>query len=135
MRTLDAMIVRLENAGIGTGGLTIFAGSDVNLPDGGNPPLLSLAEAGGPDPTRFHNTSPLRHPTIQVTARGDIYDDVAALADRAWDALGGGATPLVNVVIGDVFFLTMHPYGDIMQLPVDAQQRVRLAFNVAMTRR
>jgi hypothetical protein len=134
VRTIDAMIIRLETKNVGVSGSTIFAGSDINIPVAGDPPLLTLAEAGGPEPTRFHNTASLRHPTIQVTSRGDIYDDVAALLDNAWNALGGDE-PIVNVTIGDVFFLTMHPIGEIMQLPVDANQRVRLVFNVAMTRR
>lgn len=134
MRVVDAIIARLEAKGVGTGGATIFAGSDANLPDGDDPPFLSLAESGGPSPTRFHNTTPLRHPSFQVTSRGGDYDAVAALADLAWNALGGDEV-IANVTIGGVFFLDIHPVGEIMQLPADAQQRVRLVFNIETKRR
>lgn len=135
IRTIDALIVRLADQNVGVGGTTIFAGSDVNLPNTGVPAFITLAEAGGPEPTRFHNTPPLRHPSIQLTARGDLYDEVAALLEAAWDAVGGSDHPIVNMSIGGVFFLSMYPVGEPLQLPVDAQQRVRLAFNIAMTRR
>lgn len=134
MRTLQAVIDRLEAQGLGTEGMTIFAGSDVDLPGipGG---FLTLAETGGGVPIGTHNAGSLRQPTVQVTARADVYTDAAALADLAYLALGGGDQPIVNLDIGGAFFLWMRPTNEPLQLPIDANGRNRLAFNVASLRR
>lgn len=133
--TLDAMVERLEDQGVGTGGETIFAGSDIDLPSAGSPALLTLAESGGFPPMRIHNSSSIRYPSIQITARGSDYQEVSTLLDEAYEALGGGDVKIVNQTIGGVFFLDIHPYTEPLQLPLDAQGRVRLSFNVASTRR
>lgn len=117
-------------------GVTIFAGGDVYLPAEGFPALLSLTETGGAPPDRVHNAKAIRHPTAQVVVRAGEYPDAAAMIDQAYDALGGDETNrIVNVTIEGIFFLDIHPTSEPLQLPVDAQGRVRLAFNIAMTRR
>ena len=134
MRPIDALIARYEAVGVGSAGTTIFAGSDTDLPSSGTPAFLTLLEAGGREPIRAHNTTPIRQPGIQVTARGDSYLEVAALIDAAY-AASGGVDPLVNVTLAGIFFLDIHPTNEPLTLPNDAQNRVRLSFNVAMKRR
>lgn len=134
MRTLDALILRLEQRGTGVAGVDIFAGTDVNLPDQGSPAFLTLVESAGNPPIGTHNAGSLRRPGIQVTARGDLYPEVAALAERAFEDLGG-KDGLTNILLGDVFFLWIRPSSDLFSLPVDAKERVRVSFNLGMTRR
>jgi hypothetical protein len=136
VRVIDAVATRLVSEGVGTKGVTIFAGGDVYLPSAGSPALLSLTETGGAPPDRVHNAKAIRHPTAQVVARAGKYPDAAALIDRAYNALGGDEdNRVVNLTIEGIFFLDIHPTSEVLQLPVDAQGRVRLAFNIAMTRR
>lgn len=133
MRTLDAIVLRLENLGLGSGGTTIFAGSDVAVPNGPGP-FISILETAGRPPLGAHNTSSLRQPGFQIVGRGDIYPDVGTLVDQAYAALGG-VDGLANILLGDVFFLTIRPAGEPFNLPNDAQGRVRIAFNVNTIRR
>lgn len=130
MRPLDAVVARLEAQGLGIAGASIFAGSDVDLPATPGA-FLTLAETGGRGPIGTHNAGSLRQPTFQVTARGDLYPEAAALADQAYLALGGGDQALVNVDLSGVFVLWMHPVTEPLQMPIDAQGRSRLSFNVS----
>lgn len=133
-RVLDAIGTRLQDQGVGTQGTTIFAGGDVYLPSSGAVALFTLTETGGSPPDRVHNSTPIRNPAAQIVARADDYPTAAAAIDLAYDALGGSA-PIVNTTIAGIFFLDIHPTSEVLQLPVDAQGRVRLAFNIAMKRR
>jgi hypothetical protein len=133
VRTMDAIGQRLQDQGVATPGTTLFAGSDVNIPPGPGP-ILTIAETPGQAPIGAHNTTSIRQPAPQITARGDEYPAVAALLELAYTALGG-TNGLSNILIGDVFFLWLRPAGEPFQLPNDAQGRVRLAFNVKSARR
>lgn len=139
MSLITAAVQRLVDRGVGVGGTTIFAGTDVDLPTTGTPAILTLLQTGGEAPVGTQNDGPgaLRKPRFQATARADRYDDALALAEAAWAALGGTPhdptvprLPIVNLLIGDVFFLWMHPITDFIDLPIDANARVRIAFNV-----
>lgn len=124
MRPIDAYLARLESAGCGIGGTTIFVGADVNLPDGPGP-FLTLIETGGIASVGTHQEpTAIRQPYVQATARGDLYDATAALADRTFDALN-----VSNLQIGDLFFLWIRPVQNPFQLPNDANGRVRLVTN------
>lgn len=132
-RTLDALVKIAENANVGTGGTSIFAGTDVDFPNGPGP-FLSLLETPGKPPVGAHNASSLRQPGIQVTARGDEYPTVAAMLELALLAYGGEQA-LVNIEVENVFFLTIRPSSEPFTLPNDAQGRVRIAFNLSAIRR
>lgn len=124
MRVLDAFVARLEGQGLGVAGTTIFAGSDVDLPPGPTA-FLTLVETGGRAPIGTHQEPiAIQQPTIQVTARADLYPAAAALADQVIAALS-----VTNLVIGDLFFLFIRPGQSPVSLPIDAQGRVRLATN------
>lgn len=133
MRTIDAIVERLRTQLSLIPGKTIFKGSDVVLPDGG--PLVTVIETAGRPSTRVHNSKELSRPGVQVTVRGPLYEPVGAMVDAAYVALGGGDRPLANILIGDVFFLDIAPVQPPFQLPNDPKGRVRLVFNVNMTRR
>jgi hypothetical protein len=133
MRTMDAIILRLEQRAIGVGGETIFAGADASLP-GGPGPFVTVSETGGRPPIAAHNTTSLHQPSLQLVARGDLMPDVGTLVDQMHKIMGGDVG-LSNILIGDVFFLYIRPTGEPFQLPNDAQGRVRLAFNINSMRR
>lgn len=134
MRVLDAIARRLQDSGVGTEGTTIFAGGDVFIPQDGTSAIITLTETGGRPPDRVHNSMPILHPSVQIVARADQYPNAAAMIDAAYNALGG-QNKIVNTTLSGIFFLDIHPTSEPLQLPVDAQGRVRLAFNIDMTRR
>jgi hypothetical protein len=128
-RPILAVLRLLQDRGCGTEGETLFGGTDSDLP---NVPtaILSVQQTGGPL-VRVHNTSSLRFPGFQVTARGDVYNEVDELIHRAFDAIDGGETQkIVNLLVLDTFFLWMRPASVIYTLPNDVNQHVRLVFNV-----
>lgn len=133
METIDAVALRLEQEGVGAGGTTIFMGSDVNFP-GNVSAFISIMQTAGKPPIGVHNSTSLRQPALQITARGDRYGDVQILVADAYSALGGDEG-LSDILIGDVFFLSMRPSSELFDLPPDAQGRVRIAFNVNALRR
>lgn len=133
MSVIDAIVTRLHDAGVGQRDVNIFAGGDAYIPVGPGP-FISLIDTQGRAPIPGHNHSTLRRPTTQLTVRGDLYLEVETMIEAAYVALGG-TNPIVNTTIGGVFFLTLFPQQDHFQLPNDLQGRVRLAFNLNITRR
>jgi hypothetical protein len=131
--TIDAIITRLVDMNVGARDVSIFAGGDVYVP-GGPGPFISLSGAPGRAPMPGHNHSTLRRPSIQLSVRGELYTAVETMIEAAYVALGG-TNPIANTTIGGVFFLTMYPQQDHFQLPNDSLGRVRLAFNLNITRR
>lgn len=129
MRTIEAVALRIKQRGVAT---AAYQGSDVVIP-GGDGPYVSLIETAGRT-IDMHNTSSILQPSIQVTVRGGKFGPTGAMADLAWEELGG-KEKLVNVLIGDVFFLWLHPAQPPFQLTNDPQGRVRLTFNLAIARR
>jgi len=134
VRTIDAVASIIETAGIAVAGITLFAGSDADLPRISGA-LITLVESGGGPPVGIHNSRALRQPSIQLTVRGDIYTEITTMLELAYIACGGGEVPLANFSVGDAFFLWMHPAQEPFQLLNDAQGRVRLAFNIDFLRR
>ncbi len=129
MRTIDAVATLIKQRGVAT---VVYKGSDVVIP-AGDGPFISLIETSGRI-TQMHNTSSILEPAIQVTVRGGKFDATGILVDRAWEELGG-KNKIVNTLIGDVFFLWLHPAQPPFQLTNDPQGRVRLSFNLAIARR
>jgi hypothetical protein len=111
-------------------GKTIFAGTDADIPTTGS--FLTIIETGGESPIGTHNEghTALRRPGFQVTARATDYRDTSALIQLAYNASRAS-----NVLIGDVYFLTIRPEQEPFGLPLDKNGRSRMAFNVATTRR
>lgn len=129
-RSIEAITRRLEDRGVGVRGETIFAGGDVALPESGD--FITVEETGGPGMTRTHNAGDLRHPSFQITARGDEYPTVTAMLEAAWEALGGGdqANKIANLVIEGITWLYIRPAGEPFGMPNDENGRLRVMFNV-----
>jgi hypothetical protein len=131
MTTIEAFVVRLQQVGIANG--IIFAGSDIVIPKGQGPYVSLLATPGRP-PIGVHNSTSLRQPSIQLTVRGGTFPTVASLSEQCYNAMGHDPK-IVNLLIGDVFFLSINPEQEPFSLPNDAVGRIRLAFNVLSLRR
>jgi hypothetical protein len=129
--SIEALIQRLEDAGLGQDGVTIFAGAGPNLPTHGNG-FFTIVETPGRTPIYTANEGPLtlRRPTFQITARASKYLVARNLAGGAMVAL-----TMNDVQIGDRFFLSAVPNGDLFSLPNDGSGRVRVAFNLETTHR
>jgi hypothetical protein len=131
MRAMDAIVQRLVQKGLGTAGVTLFAGTETDLPVlPANQVLGSVLESGGEPPQTTHSSGSIRRPHFQVTFRHSRYPDAAAKAEAAWLALGG-EDGVANVQISDVFFLYIRPQQEPFGMPVDANSRARVSFNVA----
>lgn len=135
MRTIDAIGARLVAVVGVVKGVTLFIGSEADLPDATSG-FLVLRETGGQQPLGTHNEGFLAttRPWFQVAAWAGQYPVAAALADKAHAALNGS-----NVQYGGtsgVFFLSIHPVQQPFVLPPDeGRQRARVAFNVSTWRR
>lgn len=125
-RPLDAILAHLEAAGIGVAGVTLFAGPDVDMPSGATA-ILSVAETGGRGPIGTHQEpNALRQPWFQIAARADLYQDAAALIDRAYDALSGS-----QLQIADLVFLTLRAVNEPAGIGTDANGRPIVSFNLS----
>lgn len=137
MTSIEALIQRLEDAGLGVPGsklsteVGIFAGTESDLPSHGNG-FYTIVETGGRPPIGTHNEGhlTLRQPSFQITARAQRYLTARALVGGAMVAL-----TMTNTWIGDRFFLLAKPAQDLFSLPNDGNGRVRVAFNLETTHR
>ncbi|HEX6880942.1 MAG TPA: minor capsid protein [Terriglobales bacterium] len=131
MTSIDAIIQRLVDEGVGVRGTTIFAGTESDLPtaDSG---FITVLETGGRPPIGTHNEGPtaLRQPSFQITARAGKYRVARNLAEQVHTAL-----TFSNLQIGDRFFLYAAPMQEPFSLPNDANGRVRVAVNIETTHR
>lgn len=128
MMTIEAIGVRLVAVAQVVNGVTLFLGSDPNLPSTASG-FLTVVESPGFPTVRGHNTTPDDRPSFQITARAKDFAVAAALLKKARTALDG-----VNVVWGDVFFLYVRsgtPFG----MPPDDAGRARRSFNIDTYRR
>jgi hypothetical protein len=130
MTPLDALAQRAISTGLVTANLTIFTGSDPDLPSISptGPAVMTIAQTGGTRRTRIQGLPPsagLKYPHFQFVARHPRYPNAEALAYAVH-----GAMELENVLIGDVFFLWIVPMQDPFDHGKDANGRPRVAFNV-----
>jgi hypothetical protein len=129
MLPIEAIIARLESIPGMTGGTNIFGGTSAVLPTGIS--YLTVADTGGRGPWGPHSEKiAIRRPSFQITAHAPSYLDAAALAEQAFALLA-----INNMLIGDVFFLSITPRQEPFALPLDASQNNRLAFNIDTERR
>ena len=133
MSFTDDLITILEDAGVGTFGVTIYASSKAAFPrflPSGVKALLSIHTTGGSGPERVQNTlkRPYRRPSAEIVARAPIYVDAEELAQVALDAL----MPIRNSYIGSgqVFYREINPLNEPHDIGLDDSGRARVAFNV-----
>lgn len=134
MSALTSILQRLQVQGVGTRGQTIFAGTGADIPNAGT--IVTVTETGGARPFELHtggavNQSKLiRQPSFQIVARSTNYELAAAKAEQAYNAL-----LFANTQVEDVFWLKVNPLSEPFTLPVDANGRNRVAFNIECVRR
>lgn len=104
----------------------VFIGKRAVLPAGTAVAFITLEATGGVE-ARGISTAPTkyRQPTFQVVARAGTYALAEALANAAYAAL-----TVSNATVSGVAFLRVRPLQEPFELPLDTDQRCRVAFNV-----
>lgn len=145
MSLLDDLAFRLVSQGVGklatssdsaqAPALSIFKGSASPIPAGAGP-FLTLAETGGPAPTRVQNkTTPnTRRPTVQVLVRAgripgvqEAYPAARAMSDAAYLALDG----IFNTTLNGTFYIKVTARQDPTDMGMDATGgRALVVFNL-----
>lgn len=134
MSALTSILQRLQLQGVGTRGQQLFGGTGADIPNAGT--IVTVTETGGPRPMRLHTggavnqSKVIRQPSFQVVVRSTDYTQAAAKIEQAYNAL-----QFVNTLVEDVFWLDVHPTSELFILPVDANGRNRIAFNIETVRR
>lgn len=131
-RTIDSIIQRLVDQGVGIEGTTIAAGNDDVAEPVDQAEYIVVHEYGGQFPEGTHNEGHLaqRKPSFQIVAKADRYPNAGQLAERAFLAMN-----VVNTTIKGIFFLKIRPMQDPFELPADRNGKARVAFNIETQRR
>lgn len=128
MPFLDEIAAKLVSAGVGTIGTNILLSSKAVIPTGAGP-YLSLIETGGSGSVRTQNNTAIERPTAQISARASSYPVARTMLKTAYDALGG-ANGLHNVTLSGVFYLSIVPRQQIIDIGLDDPGRAMVAFNI-----
>lgn len=135
---LDDLAVRLQTAGLGTLGTTIFKGR--LPPDAPGPAvadeIITLLPVPGLPPRRVHDIvgPAIEQPVVQVRLRGRAtpggYAALWAKALQTFLALDGVVNTTINGVWYEALFALQSPFG----LPEDEWNRPTVIFNVLARR-
>jgi hypothetical protein len=131
-RSIDSIIQRLVDEGVGVEGVTIAAGNDDDAEPTDQPEYIVVHEYGGQQPEGTHNEGFLatRKPSFQIVAKAERYPDAGQLAERAFLAMN-----VMNETVKGIFFLKIRPMQDPFELPADRNGKARVAFNIETHRR
>lgn len=133
MTTAEALVAMLAAAGLGSPGVTCFAGLAAHLPPGPWPaPITRVVEyaAEPPDATQDDPGWALGRPRCQITVHAATY----ALADAQAQAQAWALAAVRDAVVGGVRFLAVRPIQTPFDLGPDGAGGTRVAFNVAVLR-
>lgn len=122
---VDDLGTVLVNAGVGTLGTNIFAGTAATIPTGAGP-YLSIIETPGLAPELVQNADSYRHPSVQILVRAKSPSAANTMARAAYNAL----RVIQNQTIGSTWYLSIRPRQEPFDLGVDDNGRARVAFNV-----
>lgn len=135
MSFLDDLAQRLQDAGIGTLGTSIFESSAAVIPTGMGP-YITVSETGGMAPTRIQNKlgSATQRPMAQILVRAgriagvqEAWPAARAKAWAAYQALDG----LFNVTLSGTAYLRVVARQEPTDMGLDAiGNRVQVVFNV-----
>lgn len=129
---------RLVAQGVGTYETNIFIGPKVVLPALGDAlgagPILSIVQTGGSGSNKTQNDSSTELPTAQVMVRATKYDDMMAMLQAAYVALGG-VDGLFNITISGTRYLRLVARNPPTDLTLDGASRAMGAFNVEAERK
>jgi hypothetical protein len=134
MQALISILQRLQLRGVGIRNQTIFAGTGADIPNAGT--IVTVTETGGVAPLRLHTggianvAAVIRQPSFQIVARSIDYVQAANKAEQAYVAL-----QFENTLVEGVFWIRVIPLSEPFTLPVDANGRNRVAFNIETVRR
>ena len=126
---LDEIVARLEAEGVGTFGTDIFIGSGSQIPSGPGP-YLSLRESPGMGPLLTQNDTGVERPTAQIVGRAVNPLESRAMAQAAYEALGG-VNNLYNITLSGTFYPSLRnrqPPGNIGM--DETGERTMYSFNI-----
>lgn len=141
----------LQNAGVGTEGVSIFWSSAAELPDQHDAIFLKMRTYGGEEPTIMHATDAdgsgeqkegvgYEHPRVQIIGVGPTWEEAEAMAFKAyWAIMRDPAKqnrPRRNFTINDTYYVLItaeQTPNDLGKL--DDIGRAQAVFNVRATKR
>lgn len=132
MSFLDELAARYVAQGVGVLGTSILLSNKAVVPDTDSA-VLTITETGGTSPERSQNavtTPAYQRPRAQILARAKSYQAARALAKAAYDA-----SFVRNTALSGTFYRELDPVQEPFDMGLDANQRARVAFNVAAIKR
>jgi hypothetical protein len=127
MSVLADLGAYLTQQGVGTPGVDLFLGTRPDMPDD----VTTLYEYSGavPEYTQAQASPSYVHPQVQVVARAHAYPDAEMMAWNAWNKLS-----FAGVTINGNLYVSVKPEGTPGLIGRDQNDRVLIAFNVAVMR-
>jgi hypothetical protein len=128
---LDDLVTQLEADNVGTLRVNLFRGAKTAVPMlASGAATLHLIETGGGGPEHTQNNTifpSYLHPSAQLTARADNYDNARAMADAAYRSL----VKVRNQFINSGWYRSIKPLQEPNEaMGVDDRGQVRILFNV-----
>jgi hypothetical protein len=128
----EDLVAQLVAEGVGTPAVNIFVS---NLTATGRlpQPHLLITETGGSGPINTQNIlgDSYETPSAQILARGADYADVRLMSERAYNAL----VKVSNQSLNGTWYLDIQGLQKFIDLGLDENSQVRIAFNVLATKR
>jgi minor capsid protein len=126
--TVQDLGTKLQAAGLGVQGTTIFGSLNAIIPAGAGP-FVHLVEYGGAPPGETHDDpgTAIDRPRVQVSVHAASY----AVADAHAQACHRELSRIVNALINSTFYVRVVPLQQPFDLGPDASNRATVAFNVA----
>ena len=127
----EDLVVQLAAEGVGTPAVDIFISNKSASPNA--KPYLLITETGGSGPIRTQNIlgDSYETPSAQILARGADYTDVRLMSERAYNAL----VKVSNQMLNGTWYLDIQGLQKFIDLGLDENSHVRIAFNVLATKR
>lgn len=130
---LPDIIFLFEGANLGLSyGSNVFKGAKAKIPKGSGP-FVSLIRTGGSGTEGTHNSVDVpayERLSGQVLVRASDYEVAEALADQLHDLMWA----VMNQLINGTYWRQLN-VRDVFELPLDDQERPRLAFNFDCVKR
>lgn len=128
----EDLVTLLVNEGVGTAGVNIFISSQSSGPIKNESQLL-ITETGGSGATRVQNTAGdgYEHPSAQILVKGKSYVTARAMANAAYNAL----VKVRNETVNGTWYIEIRGLQRIIDIGLDENNHIRLAFNVLASKR
>jgi hypothetical protein len=127
----EDLVAQLTAEGVGTPAVNIFI-SNRSAPSGTSPYLL-ITETGGSGALPVQNIpgDGYETPSAQILVRGTNYVDTRLMSERAYNAL----VKVSNQMLNGTWYLGIQGLQKFIDLGLDENSQVRIAFNVLATKR